>query len=78
MDFLCAMGNKGGKSGSLSEPNMESQTSKKRVEWLDDISIRVAECIEATATKEEQPIEVHTWAGVSDTSNDDIHISTYS
>ena len=55
MDFLCAMGNKGGKSGSLSEPNMESQTSKKRVEWLDDISIRMAECIEATATKEEQP-----------------------
>ena len=51
---------------------------KKRVEWLDDISIRRAECIEATATKEEQPIEVHTWAGVSDTSNDDIHISTYS
>ena len=56
MDFLCAMGNKGGKSGSLSEPNMErSQTSKKRVEWLDDISIRRAECIEATVTKEEQP-----------------------
>ena len=57
MDFLCAMGNKGGKSGSLSEPNMErSQTcrKKKRVEWLDDISIRMATvlCIEATATKE--------------------------
>ena len=31
MDFLCAMGNKGGKSGSLSEPNMErSQTCKKK------------------------------------------------
>ena len=31
MDFLCAMGNKGGKSGSLSEPNMERrQTCKKK------------------------------------------------
>ena len=35
MDFLCAMGNKGGKSGSLSEPNMErSQTSKKELNGL--------------------------------------------
>ena len=56
MDFLCAMGNKGGKSGSLSEPNMERSKSCKenRVEVLDDISIRMATvlCIEATATKE--------------------------